>query len=41
LTGRSGLLGRLEADVLRRRKGHVAFKKSVKGYRALRYVSGR
>ncbi|MGI9616056.1 MAG: methyltransferase [Acidimicrobiales bacterium] len=39
LTGRSGLLGRLEADVLRRRKGHVAYKKGVKGYRAIRFTS--
>lgn len=41
LTGRSGLLGRLEADVLQRRKGRVVHKKTVKGHRALRYVTGR
>ena len=41
LTGRSGLLGRLEADVLRKRRGHVAYKQSRRGFRALRYrVSG-
>ena len=41
LTGRSGLLGRLEADVLRRRPGHIAYKKSVKGHRVVRYRTGR
>jgi hypothetical protein len=41
LTGRSGLLGRLEADVLRKRRGHVAYKQSRRGFRSLRYrVSG-
>lgn len=40
LTGRSGLLGRLEADLLRRRPGHVAYKKSVRGHRVLRFVVG-
>jgi len=37
LTGRSGMLGRLEVDVLRRRRGHVAHKQSRRGYRALRF----
>ncbi len=40
ITGRSGLLGRLEADILRRRKGRVAYKKTVKGHRVLRYSTG-
>ena len=39
LSGRSGILGRLEADVLARRPGHVAYKKSVKGHRVLRFAS--
>ncbi|MDH3681006.1 MAG: class I SAM-dependent methyltransferase [Acidimicrobiia bacterium] len=38
VTGRSGLLGRLEADLLNRRRGHVAYKNSVRGHRVLRYV---
>lgn len=37
LCGRSGPLGRLEADLLSRR-GRLAYKKSVKGHRVLRYV---
>jgi hypothetical protein len=39
VTGRAGLLGRLEADILRRRRGQVAFKNGVKGYRAIRYTT--
>lgn len=37
LTGRAGLLGRLEAEQLRRRRGHVAYKESRRGWRALRF----
>lgn len=36
LTGRAGLLGRLEAEVLRRAPGRVAHKASQRGFRALR-----
>jgi SAM-dependent methyltransferase len=39
LTGRSGPLGRLEADVLRRHKGRVAFRRSEKGFRVLHWVA--
>ncbi len=38
LSGRSGILGRLEADLLNRRPGHVAYKKGVKGHRIVRFV---
>ncbi|MEM9134102.1 MAG: methyltransferase [Actinomycetota bacterium] len=37
MTGRAGLLGRLESDVLARRKGHVAHKRTERGFRALRF----
>ncbi len=38
LTGRSGVLGRLEADLLNRRPGAVAYKHGVKGHRVLRFI---
>ncbi len=37
LTGRAGILGRLEVDVLRRHRGGVAHKRSERGFRALRF----
>ncbi|MCP3992842.1 MAG: methyltransferase [Actinomycetia bacterium] len=37
LTGRASLLGRLESDLLRTRRGHVAYKMSQRGFRAVRY----
>jgi SAM-dependent methyltransferase len=37
LTGRSSLLGRLEADVLKGRPGRLAYKVSQRGFRVLRY----
>jgi hypothetical protein len=37
LTGRAGLLGRLEADVLARGGGRVAHKQNHHGYRVIRY----
>lgn len=37
MIGRAGLLGRLESDVLARRKGHVAHKRTERGFRALRF----
>ncbi|MEL7207297.1 MAG: methyltransferase [Actinomycetota bacterium] len=37
LIGRAGPLGRLESDVLARRSGHVAHKRSERGFRALRF----
>lgn len=37
LTGRASLLGRLEAEVLRRRKGHIAYKESQRGCRSVRF----
>lgn len=40
LTGRASLLGRLEADLLRRRRGHVAYKESRRGWRAIRFRVG-
>ncbi len=36
LTGRSGLLGRLESDLLSRRRCRIAYKNTVKGHRVLR-----
>jgi 16S rRNA (guanine1207-N2)-methyltransferase len=41
LSGRAGPLGRIEADILRRRGGRVAAKQSERGYRVLRYDTGR
>ena len=41
LSGRSSMLGRLEADLMtRRRRGHVAYKKSKHGHRIVRYSVG-
>lgn len=37
ITGRAGTLGRLESDVLARRKGHLAYKRSERGFRAIRF----
>jgi SAM-dependent methyltransferase len=37
LTGRAGLLGRLEADLLARRPGRIVHKASQRGFRALRH----
>ncbi|MEM8925136.1 MAG: methyltransferase [Actinomycetota bacterium] len=37
LTGRAGLLGRLEVDVLKRQRGHVAHKRSERGFRVVRF----
>ncbi|MEM7341840.1 MAG: methyltransferase [Actinomycetota bacterium] len=37
LTGKASLFGRLEADVLRRARGHIAHKESRRGFRVLRF----
>lgn len=42
LSGRASILGRLEADLLaRRRRGYVSFKNSERGARVVRYTVGR